>query len=45
MSAEGVTAIKAKMEQTWAALSRDEQSTLAEQRRMMLPAIDDTESW
>ena len=43
MSAGKLHAIKEKMERTLAALSRDEQSTLAEQRRMMLPAIDDAE--
>jgi hypothetical protein len=44
MSAEKLNALKGKMEQTWAALSRDEQSTLVEQHRLILPAIDDAES-
>jgi DNA-binding transcriptional MerR regulator len=44
MSAAKLNALKGKMEQTWAALSRDEQSTLVEQHRLMLPAIDDAES-
>jgi DNA-binding transcriptional MerR regulator len=37
MSAETLTALTEKMQQAWSALSRDEQTMLAEQRRMMLP--------
>jgi MerR family transcriptional regulator, thiopeptide resistance regulator len=44
MSAEKLNALKRKLEQTWAALSRDEQNTLVEQHRLMLPAIDDAEN-
>lgn len=38
MSAETFTALTEKMQQAWAALSRDEQTLLVEQRRVMLPA-------
>jgi DNA-binding transcriptional MerR regulator len=44
MSAETFTALKQKMQQTWAALSRDEQTLLVEHRRVMLPASDGAES-
>lgn len=37
MSAETLTAFTEKMQQAWAALRRDEQTTLVEQRRIMLP--------
>lgn len=38
MSAETFNALKQKMRQSWAALSREEQVRLIEQRRAMLPA-------
>jgi DNA-binding transcriptional MerR regulator len=37
MSAETLTALTEKMQRAWAALSHDEQTLLAEQRRVMLP--------
>jgi MerR family transcriptional regulator, thiopeptide resistance regulator len=44
MSAEMFTALTEKLQQTWAALSRDEQALLVEQRRMMLSTSDGAES-
>jgi DNA-binding transcriptional MerR regulator len=44
MSAETLTALTEKMQQAWAVLSRDEQTTLAEQRRVLLPTSNGTVS-
>jgi DNA-binding transcriptional MerR regulator len=44
MSGEMFTALKEKLQQTWAALSRDEQALLVEHRRGMLSTSDGTES-